>query len=215
MDCETGAGGGFGDYMWIGPLLVVVLAAAVVLRDPLARRLRTDSRTAALLILGFGVVLAATLAPSRIPLLPATPAGTCDLSRVGLAGWRSYVVFGTVMLNVLMFIPLGVVVGYVAPIRRRLGLVACAVGLPFAIEALQLAATPLGRACESADVSDNLAGLAIGLAIGVAAYWTLGRSAARGAPPGSDAGAEPGHDDGDRRDDLDDPDVDRAERART
>jgi hypothetical protein len=41
-----------------------------------------------------------------------------------------------------------------------------AVALPFAIEATQLVVTSLDRACQSADVSDNLTGLALGVVAG-------------------------------------------------
>ena len=51
--------------------------------------------------------------------------------------------------------------------------VVAAIALPFAIEATQLLVPLLGRGCESADVVDNLIGLAIGLAIGLVAGWLL------------------------------------------
>ena len=58
--------------------------------------------------------------------------------------------------------------------------------LPFAIEFVQLAATPLGRACQGADVVDNMLGLALGLAAGWTCLW-ISRIAAkqlhRGASP--------------------------------
>ncbi len=53
-----------------------------------------------------------------------------------------------------------------------------AIALPFAIETIQLLLPVLDRACESADVVDNLTGLVIGLGGGVVAGW-LGRSLGR------------------------------------
>ena len=48
-----------------------------------------------------------------------------------------------------------------------------AIALPFAIEAVQFAVTPLGRACQSADVVDNLTGLLVGLVAGTIVAWLV------------------------------------------
>ena len=50
--------------------------------------------------------------------------------------------------------------------------------LPLTIESIQLAATPLGRACQGGDVVDNLLGLALGLAAGWTGVW-ISRMAAK------------------------------------
>ena len=50
--------------------------------------------------------------------------------------------------------------------HRKAAVLILAVALPFVIEATQLLVTPLGRACESGDVVDNVTGLFIGLAAG-------------------------------------------------
>ena len=68
-----------------------------------------------------------------------------------------------------MFIPLGAAIGLVPGSRRKAVLVTGAIALPFAIEATQLLVPWLDRACESADVVDNLMGLALGLVAGVIA----------------------------------------------
>jgi hypothetical protein len=54
------------------------------------------------------------------------------------------------------------------------------VALPFAIEGFQLVVTPLGRACQSADMVDNLTGLVLGLGAGWVAgtLWRWGRAKA-------------------------------------
>ena len=100
----------------------------------------------------------------------APPSGiqTCDLSRVGPAPIGVYLHFDDPILNVLMFIPLGLLIGLLDPRQHRRGLLIAAVLLPFAIEATQAVAVPLGRACPGGDVFDNLAGLALGLVIGAA-----------------------------------------------
>lgn len=69
-------------------------------------------------------------------------------------------------------------------------MLAAAVALPFVIEATQLLVPSLGRACESADVVDNLTGLVLGLAAGavVARFApTLGRP----SEPGGKVPARP------------------------
>ena len=58
----------------------------------------------------------------------------------------------------------------------RAPILIAAVILPFAVEAFQLVVTPLGRACQSADVFDNLLGLVVGLGVGSLIGW-IGRRA--------------------------------------
>ena len=69
-------------------------------------------------------------------------------------------------LNVALFIPLGIAIGLVHVSRPWAALTFAAIALPFAIEAIQLVAPILDRGCQSADVVDNLTGLALGLLIG-------------------------------------------------
>jgi glycopeptide antibiotics resistance protein len=68
-----------------------------------------------------------------------------------------------------MFIPLGATIGLVPRSRRMAVVLIAAIALPFAIETAQLLLPVLDRACESADVVDNLTGLFIGLSGGVVA----------------------------------------------
>jgi hypothetical protein len=72
----------------------------------------------------------------------------------------------------------GVAIGLFPRSRRTAAVVIAAIALPFAIETIQLLLPVLDRACESADVVDNLSGLGIGIGGGVVAGW-LGRSIAR------------------------------------
>ena len=72
-------------------------------------------------------------------------------------------------LNVLLFVPLGVSIALLPRSRLKAAIVVVAIALPFAIEAAQLVVLWLDRACESADVVDNLTGLAIGLGGGIVA----------------------------------------------
>jgi VanZ family protein len=152
------------------PGVAVALAAAVVLSGWAGRRLGTGRVRAALLLASVGLVLAATLTPGREALdgaLVSTGRG-CDLSRLGPAPLAVYLVPGEASGNVLLFLPLGLAVG-VLPRSSRSGLVwLAAVALPLAIEVAQLVLAPLGRACQVADVFDNLIGFGIGLSIGLA-----------------------------------------------
>jgi hypothetical protein len=68
-----------------------------------------------------------------------------------------------------MFVPLRAAIGLVPRSRRKAAIVIAAIALPFGIETIQLLVPALDRACESADVVDNLTGLAIGLGGGVVA----------------------------------------------
>ena len=86
--------------------------------------------------------------------------------------------------NVFLYIPFGFAIGLFPSSRRKVALILAAIALPFAIEAIQLIVVSLDRACQSADVSDNLTGLVIGLLGGIAIGW-FERSMERGpAGPG-------------------------------
>jgi glycopeptide antibiotics resistance protein len=76
---------------------------------------------------------------------------------------------GDIAFNVLLFIPLGLALGLLPPSKARVPLIVGALLLPAVIEATQLAARALDRACQSGDVVDNLTGLLIGLVVGGAA----------------------------------------------
>jgi hypothetical protein len=135
---------------------------------------------ATLLLLALGLIVSATLTPSREALRFGTIGrGTCDLGRIGVAPISDLLEFGDPLFNVLLFIPLGIAIGLLPSSIPKSVLVAGALALPFAIETIQLLATGLDRACQSADVSDNLTGLVIGLAVGIAAR-RLGGSPMKG-----------------------------------
>ena len=157
-----------GDYAGLVPGIIVTLALATVLCGPVARRLRVRRVLAFLLLLALGVVLAATVTPSREAVLyGAVGSGTCDLSTIGLAPLSTYIGLNDASLNVALFVPLGLLIGLLPRSRYRLPIVAGALILPLAIETTQRIVTALGRECESADVFNNLAGLFIGLAAGL------------------------------------------------
>jgi len=101
----------------------------------------------------------------------ARGSSSCDLSRLGLAPLDELLEPSEASLNALMFIPLGAMIGLVPRSRRKAAVVIAAIALPFAIETIQLLVPALDRACESADVVDNLTGLVIGLGGGSVAGW--------------------------------------------
>jgi VanZ family protein len=158
-------------------VFVVAVIAAVVFSPIVARRLRTPRPVATLLLFGLGFVIAATLTPDAEAMAGVVSDGICDVSRIGLAPIEELARVSDASLNVLLFIPLGLAVGLL-PRTRTAGMVTiAAISLPFVVEIIQLLMTALGRGCETADVFDNLLGLALGIALG-----TLARPLLRLAP---------------------------------
>lgn len=152
--------------------LALALIVATVLFRPVARRLRVRGLTAWLLLAATGAILAVTLTPSPEALrFGATGGVSCDLSRLGPASLAEYRRFDDPTLNVLMFIPLGMVIGVVGRRPTRVRLALAALLLSPAIELTQALVVPIGRACQGGDLFDNTLGLAIGLALG----WGIGR----------------------------------------
>ena len=165
----------------IEPGVVLALVLAVLLCVPVSRRLGTGRVMAWLLLAAFGVILAITMTPSREALdFGVQGTVSCDLSRIGPAPFAVYRRLDDPALNVLMFIPLGVLIGCLERRQHRHALALAAMLLPFAIETIQAFAVPLDRACQGGDVSDNLTGLFIGLAAGWVAgmLWRSGRAEA-------------------------------------
>ena len=154
------------DYIWFWPGVVVTVVIAFVASGWLARTWQRPRAVAFGVVFSLGLIAAATLTPSRDALLFGIPgSGTCDLSGFRpptLSDLRS---LNDTSLNVLLFVPLGVTVGIAWATRRTLPLLAASVAFPFAIEAIQSVATPLGRSCQGVDVANNLTGLVAGLAV--------------------------------------------------
>ncbi len=164
---------------WLLPGVAIALVVSIVASGGVGRTLRVARPVAWVMVLSFGIILAATLTPQWEALAyGARGPSSCDLSRVGLAPLRELLRFNDTSLNVLMFIPLGAMIGLVPLSRRKALVVIAAIALPFAIETIQRLLPVLDRGCESADVIDNLTGLVLGLGGGVVAGW-LGRSMAR------------------------------------
>ncbi len=156
------------------PGLAVSLVVAVVVSRPAARALQARRVLAGAVVFSLGIVLSATLTPSPSGLARDISGlgplehhrATCDLSRIGPAAIGQYLSLNDTSLNVLMLVPLGFTIGLLPGSRGKTAIVLLACAVPFAVEWTQLVAVPLDRACQSADVSDNLLGLLLGLAAG-------------------------------------------------
>jgi VanZ like family len=161
---------------WLVPVTLVAIAVAFLVGERLARWLGTTRRVATTLVACWGLIVAATLTPTRSLLeFGIQGSGTCDFSRVRLPTLREWLTLADPSLNVVLFIPLGVAISCL-PWSRRTAVVAVAALLsPIAIELVQLLVTGLGRGCQSSDVVDNLVGLAVGLVIGTVVGWLRGR----------------------------------------
>jgi hypothetical protein len=154
------------------PGIVVTLAVSILASGALGRWLRVRRSIAWALLFSLGVILSATLSPlDGAEGVTQDAVRTCDFSRTWPASMSDVLQGNDVALNIVMFLPLGCAIG-IAPLSRRKMLVLVgAIALPFAIEAVQLFVVPLDRACQTADIVDNLTGLTIGLVAGAVIAW--------------------------------------------
>jgi glycopeptide antibiotics resistance protein len=110
------------------------------------------------------------LTPGREALENGAIGGaSCDFARFGLVSLAELASFNDTSLNVLLFIPLGVVIGMIPGSRRKYLLALGAAAMPLAIEVTQMLLPSFDRTCESADVIDNLTGFGLGLIVGAVA----------------------------------------------
>lgn len=154
---------------WFLPGVLVSIAVGLGANARVAAALAVSRTTAGAGIVSLGIVVSATLSPLRSAIESgALGSGSCDLSRVGLASLVELMAPGSndTLLNVVLFVPLGLVIGLAPRSGHKRAFILAGVVLPFAIETAQLLVRSLARSCESADVFDNLTGLALGLASG-------------------------------------------------
>ena len=159
------------------PGLLLSIILGYIARRRVAEWLNVSPVIGWAFVVALGLVLAATLTP----LHESHPGPTslivgCDMSRIGFAPLHELRELGDTSLNVLLLMPLGAVIGYIPASPRKIGLMIGAVALPFIIETTQLVVTPLDRACQSADVVDNITGLVIGFGLGLAAALLVRRA---------------------------------------
>ncbi len=166
-------------------LTVLVVAAASL---PLARRLRVPPLDVAAWLTALGVVLSVTLTPR-----PVTSAadGVCALGHWSPVGVGNLLAFDQRAANVVLLVPLALLSGLVRDRRLARAALLTTAALPLLIEAVQYAAPALGRVCDSADLLDNLTGVAVGAGIGL--LVRAGRASGRWARLGT-TGTTPGDD---------------------
>jgi VanZ family protein len=155
---------------WLLPGIAIAFVVGLAAGGAVGRFLGVHRAVALLMLLGLGIIVAATLTPWSSPFAPGAPGpARCDFSRIGAPSWEELRSIYDAGGNILMFIPLGAAIGLLPRSRRKAAIVVAAVALPFAIETIQLAVPWLDRQCESADVVDNLTGLLLGLVAGTVA----------------------------------------------
>jgi VanZ like family len=176
------------DYPGFLPGLAISVLLATAVHRYVARRLALGRPVAWLLVITFCGIIAATLTPGVETFPPVSGKASCDFSRIGPAPLADYIAMGTTGLNVLLFVPLGVAIAQLPRSRVMVLAVVGACLLPAVIEAIQLAALPLGRACQAGDVVDNMIGLTLGFAAGSTGVWISRRASKQPqhgmAPPG-------------------------------
>ena len=173
---------------WFLPGMLVFSLLGAAIARPVGRLFRAGPGLGFSLVFTLGIVLSATLTPLRGAFNPDAVGGTCDFSRIGLAPLGLLLHIDDTSLNIAMFAPLGIVIGLVGRSRAKAVLVGVAIVLPILIETTQLLVPSLERGCQSADVFDNLTGLALGLLFGTALRWILDSAVDDGsgsAPPGA------------------------------
>lgn len=163
------------DVPWLLPGSLVALVVCVVAARPVGRWLGVSPVVAGVMILNLGVFLAATLSPQAGIPFEVAVARNCDMSRFGLASPGDWFNPLDTAENMVVLIPLGFAIALLPRSQRKLAVLLGAIALPFAVEASQYIALPLGRECQSSDVIDNLTGLFVGLAAGVVATWFASR----------------------------------------
>jgi hypothetical protein len=173
------------------PVVLVVATAAVAGAVLFARATGAAKPLGVFVIIAIGVVVAATLTPQAAAFEGVRGSGSCDMSRLGPADLGGYLEAGETLGNVLLFLPLGIGLGLLPTSRTRAALLALALSLPFVVEGVQMVLPALDRACQGADIVDNLLGLGIGLAVGASTAWVMGRVRLRadGPPERSDGPA--------------------------
>jgi hypothetical protein len=159
---------------WFLPGVAVAIGVGLAFGSRVGRMLGTRPLLGWALILSLGVVLSATLTPRNGPETGSGRTSSCDFERIGPAAVEDLLVVNDTSLNVLLFVPLGVTIGAIPRPRRMAILLVGAAMLPFAIEWAQLLAPDLNRACETADIADNLTGLAAGLVVGILSSRVVG-----------------------------------------
>lgn len=158
---------------WLLPGTAVAFAASLLASNAVGRWLGVRRSVAWVGLFSLGVILASTLSPLDPSSVVTRDVRACDYTRTWLASLPEMVSGSDVTLNIILFLPLGWAIGIAPWSARKVIVVLGAIASPLVIEALQLLLPPLGRGCESADILDNLTGLAIGFLVGMVVALVL------------------------------------------
>jgi len=159
---------------WVVPGMALAVGVGYLLRVRLGDWLGTRPVLAWAMVVSLGLILSATLTPTYGQFDFGAVSRGCDLSRIGFIPLQDLFRVDDPSLNVVLFMPLGTVLAAMGGRPRVLAVMLGAAALPFAIEGTQLLVPALDRGCQSADVFDNLTGLAAGLVLGAVARWWHG-----------------------------------------
>jgi hypothetical protein len=152
------------------PLLVpgvaIAVIAGVALAPAVASRTGLSPLLAGTLVVAVGAIIAITLTPGS---------GSGSFGRSWCGGLfpapRLYQLASLSSehgLNIVLFVPLGVLIGLIPRVRPFAIVAMGAIAMPIAIEWIQYSVPRLDRICQTWDALENLIGLAIGLGLGVA-----------------------------------------------
>jgi glycopeptide antibiotics resistance protein len=131
-----------------------------------------------MLVFAVGAIVAITLTPGH---------GDGDFGRASCGGLDPVPRLSQLVslssehgLNVVLFVPLGLLIGLIPRARPFAVAALAAIAMPIVIEWIQYSVPRLDRICQTWDALENLSGLAIGVGIGVA-IAVVRRSARRAA----------------------------------
>jgi glycopeptide antibiotics resistance protein len=163
----------FTNVPWFLPGVLVSMAIGYLVRRRVSRWLEVAPIVGWAVVVALGLIVSATLTPLHEGAfhVGSTLQG-CDFTRIGPASIDEILQFDDTILNIALFVPLGACLAIVPSRLRRVGLVLAALAFPVVIETTQLLVKPLDRACQSADVADNITGLLVGLGLG-SILWLL------------------------------------------
>lgn len=171
----------FTNVPWFLPGVLVSIAIGYLAKRRVSSWLEVTPIVGWAIVVALGLIVSATLTPLHAgPFHVGSTVGGCDFTRIGPASIDEILQFDDTILNIALFMPLGACLAVVPSRRRRVALILAALALPVGIEMTQLLVTPLDRACQSADVADNITGLLVGLGLGsvlwLARSWNADRA---------------------------------------
>jgi VanZ like protein len=151
------------------PLLVPGVAIAVIvgvwLAPAVATRTGLSPLLAGALVFTVGAIVAITLTPGSGP--GSFGRSVCGDLFPAPRLWQLVSLSSEHGLNVVLFVPLGVLIGLIPRVRPLAMVALGAVAMPIVIEWIQYSVPRLDRICQTWDALENLIGLAIGLGLGL------------------------------------------------